>query len=336
MMSGWDFSKQSGGFNQDPFTCSRCGSHRLSEPVKQGNGYGQTCLDCGRSRMLDPSHPLFNWYQQQTQYPAQLQELNQGRPMNMFGKVAMPVDESWWGDKSGQEPDQWYNDPHDPEEVPFRTLYHGTRHTNLESILTHGLAPWDHPSVNRHNYADMTHMQTGKAWYTPRPSHTYLTNDMGRAISLGNNGEDAAVLEIDPSYLHHENINPDEDHIKYLEGLSYPDARDLPDASLGDYAERVGWGHAEDPTQHQDIMADKGNVAYRGVVPPQAITHVHHSVGGRWTRESVESVMQRMHEQNANAQATDEAQQRMHTYTRTKQRLATMAWNFNESFSDSS
>lgn len=329
MMSGWDFSKQSGGFNQDPFTCSRCGSHRLSEPVKQGNGYGQTCLDCGRSRMLDPSHPIFNWFNQQTQYPSQLQELNVGRPMNMFGKVSMPVDPQWWQDKSGQEPDQWYNDPHDPEEVPFRSLYHGTRPWNVDSILQHGLAPWDHPSVGKHNYADMTDRSTGKAWYTPRPNHTYMTNDLARATNMGaqpGSGE-LAILEIDPSYLHHENINPDEDHIRYVDP-DRPGATDVDDASLGDYAERIGWGHAEDPTGHQNVMAEHGNVAYRGVVPPQAITHVHNSVGNKWVREPVESYMQRMHEQNASAQVNNEALRKLHTYTRTKEKLATMAWSF--------
>jgi hypothetical protein len=280
--------------------------------------------------MLDPSHPIFNWFQQQTAYPAQLQELNTGRPMNMFAKVAMPVDESWWADKSGQEPSGWYNDPDDPEEVPFRNLYHGTGHRNLESILTHGLAPWDHPSVGgRHNYHDMTDSATGKAWYSPRPDHTYLTADKNRAMTLGTpsggGSDDLALLEIDPSHLHPENINPDEDHIRHV--MERPKATDVEDASLGDYAERIGWGHNELQKPGQEAMLTGGNVAYRGVVPPQAITHVHHSVNGRWTREPVESVRQRMFEQQEQQrQHEDAVREHIHTYTHTREDFAKKAW----------
>jgi hypothetical protein len=334
-MTGWDLSKQSGGYASDPFTCQRCGGHRLTEPTRVKSGYMQTCLDCGRSRMLDPSHPLFNWYGQQTQYPAELQELNQGRPMNMFGKVAMPVDPEWWREQTQPASLEGFDttglsqrELDAAQHVPFQTLYHGTRHRNLESILTHGLAPWDHPSVGgSHNYHDMRDMMSGKAWYTPRPQHTYLTNDETRALSLGNNGEDAAVLEIDPSYLHPENINPDEDHYRYhLNERPNPSA--LPDASLGDYAERTGWGYGDLQEPGQNMMAEHGNVAYRGVIPPQAITHVHHSVNGRWTREPVEHVMQRIQEQRQMVDAHNQAvKEHMHTYTNTREHIARMAWD---------
>jgi hypothetical protein len=326
----WEFPKEAGGFNQDPFTCARCGSHRLSEPVSQGGGYGQTCLDCGRSRRLDPTHPIFNWFQQQTAYPSQLQELNQGRPMNMFSKVSMPVDPDWWSDKSGQEPDQWYDNSHDPEEVPFRTLYHGTARRHLESILEHGLAPWDHPQVNRHNYHELRDQSTGKAWYTPRPNHTYMTTDLNRATSLGSDGSgETTVLEINPSYLHPENINPDEDHIRHV--MERPKATDVDDASLGDYAERIGWGHDKLQESGQEAMVQGGNVAYRGVIPPQAITHVHRMVDGRWTREPVESVQQRIFEQQERLRHHDDAaREHVHMYTHNKESLAKQAWLFRQ------
>lgn len=79
--------KIAGGFSQqDLFTCSNCGGHQMTEPKRLGGGWSQTCTICGRSRMVDPTHPFIqSIMNMQPEYPAELQELNTMRPMNVFG-----------------------------------------------------------------------------------------------------------------------------------------------------------------------------------------------------------------------------------------------------------
>lgn len=173
-------------------------------------------------------------------------------------KIGMPVSEEFWNKWPGE-------------------LYHGTSPDRLESIMQHGLHPWDSPVAGGSRY------DVGEKWIQPRPGHVYLDPDASEAWQKARGVIDPQVGEpivfrIDPSKLDPQGISPDEDVMyKY-----WPHAprnqdvhwRDEIDKSLGDYAEKHGWGN--DPMNTQQALNDQQPIAYRGVIPPEAL------IPGKW------------------------------------------------------
>ena len=197
------------------------------------------------------SGPAFQWH-----YP-QVEQLV---------RTASPVTPAFWesGEEAGVAPPAWY---------------HGTSPAHLESIMQHGLVPWDSDLAGGSAYTE--------GWLQPRPGHVYLHQDPQRAHELGLNAEVARLepgtnveeqvynpktitFKIDPRYLHHEHVNPDED---YMPGASFDERdKELVDKykSLGNMAEQFGWGDIPHETERH-IVREKP-IAYRGVIPPEALT----------------------------------------------------------------
>lgn len=63
----------------DPMICPHDGG-RMSEPRHLGRNLVQTCLKCGRTRHVDPDHPLVQQHGQQTEYPDMLNSVGPTRP----------------------------------------------------------------------------------------------------------------------------------------------------------------------------------------------------------------------------------------------------------------
>lgn len=184
-------------------------------------------------------------------------------------KVAMPVSDDFWSKWPG-------------------SLYHGTTQDRLDSIMQHGLHPWDSEIAGGSNY------EGGKfQWLQPRPDHVYLSQGPfgahNKALAGAPRGSKVVVLKVDPRYLRPENINPDEDDMHYyVPGAPSPHQKsleappELQDRSLGEYAEEKGWGHH--PEQTERSIADENAIAHRGVIPPEAITPGYVTPGTRtWT-----------------------------------------------------
>jgi hypothetical protein len=83
------------------------------------------------------------------------------------------------------------------------------------------------------------------------------------------------IFKIDPSYLNAAHINPDEDDM--LPNGQRSD-RDYPEyKSLGELAERMDYGNPPALTE-REISKGK-NVAYRGIIPPEALTPGYYNDG---------------------------------------------------------
>ncbi len=141
-------------------------------------------------------------------------------------------------------------------------LYHGTSPDRVESIMQHGLHPWDSEIVGGNNYDETP--RGGPSWLVPRPGHVYLSQDPRDAhdkglnadiskLPYGTNVEDylnrAVVFKVDPRKLDPQNINPDEDYMlsgggKVNNQEKYPEYE-----SLGEMAERFGWGEVPSDTE---------------------------------------------------------------------------------------
>lgn len=180
-------------------------------------------------------------------------------------KMAMPVSEDFWH--------KWQQSPHNPFSHPGEptgSLYHGTSPSRLESIMQHGIHPWDSPIAGGTVYKDMP-------WLEPRPGHVYLSQDPYKARDRGldstveEGANEPIVLRIDPTYLDPQHINPDEDNMPGINDLR----NDYP--SSGHAAEKFGWGDSPSDTERE--MGRGRNIAYRGVIPPEAITPGTYATG---------------------------------------------------------
>src|SRR5512146_113392 len=99
-----------------------------------------------------------------------------------FVKTSMPVGEDFWHDF--------------PNRAPFKRageLYHGTSPTRLESIMQHGIHPWDSPVAGGSNYGqlrsenddDYDYDPNANQWLMPRPGHTYMAQNPRDAYDRG-------------------------------------------------------------------------------------------------------------------------------------------------------
>ena len=187
-------------------------------------------------------------------------------------KTGMPIGEDYWG--------AWGKEPQN-------ALYHGTASDRLESIMQHGLHPWDSPIAGGTNYAEPKQFDEDEAddsvaspsgWLMPRPNHTYMTADPLEAHLKARDAhpQDTTpiTLRIDPKYLDANLINPDEDEMsKYDPALPHhgqPDVRPEGANSLGEYAEQQGFG--KEPWITQKAFNEGESIGYKGVIPPEAIT----------------------------------------------------------------
>jgi hypothetical protein len=172
-------------------------------------------------------------------------------------RVAMPVGEDYWRD--------W-------QEKGEHGLYHGTTPARLESIMQHGLHPWDSPIAGGSTY-DTAHQQ----WLMPRPGHVYMAQNpkdaWDRALDdvnrKSNPPEEPIVLKVNPAYLAPQHLNPDEDDMLPNEKIDSFVSPQKGYDSLGQMAEAMGFGNVPSETERQ-ITRGK-HVGYRGVIPPEAL-----------------------------------------------------------------
>lgn len=174
---------------------------------------------------------------------------------NFQSRVAMPVGEDYW--KGWQK-------------EPDNALYHGTSPKHLESIMQHGLHPWDSNIAGGTNY-DFNN------WLQPRPGHVYLSQKPRDAWDRGLSSVEherpipnPLVFKVDPNYLDPQHINPDEDDM-----LSKGDQDDS-FGSLGEMAEQMNYGI---PSETQRQIARGKHIGYRGVIPPEALIPGHYNEG---------------------------------------------------------
>lgn len=146
------------------------------------------------------------------------------------------------------------------KEVP--TLYHST--PNPEAVERMGIIPWDHPESPGTRYIPQ---EQDTDWHPlePRPGHTYLQLWPNPIKS------DHTVFAVDPTKLDPHLVNADEDwpmeHDQYVKNQMWTG-----DGSLGEQAEAYGLGNNPEHTQRS--LDDHETVAYRGVIPPEALTRV--------------------------------------------------------------
>lgn len=135
-----------------------------------------------------------------------------------------------------------------------RHLYHGTTSSRLTSILRDGLKPRGRRKGNWDQYPS-------------RPDMVYLTTAYAPyfAICAVDEQEQGVIVEVDTSQLDRELLYPDEDFI--AQGLAHQ--RGLPlelihrqvRRELHNYRHHAG-----------DSITALGNAAYKGTIPPGAIT----------------------------------------------------------------
>ncbi len=182
-------------------------------------------------------------------------------------KMGMPVGEDYWRD--------W-------QQQPDSALYHATTQGRLESIMQHGLHPWDSEISGGHHY-------DFNEWLKPRPGHVYMAQTPVEAYSKGmdlvdrSKGEEPVVLRIDPAYLQAHSVNPDEDTM-----LPEGNSRPYPGYdSLGEMAEKMDYGT---PYETEGQIGRGNAVAYRGVVPPEAISPG--MLGDKYIQQGAKTVRQ--------------------------------------------
>lgn len=131
-------------------------------------------------------------------------------------------------------------------------LFHGTAATNLPRILKHGIRPRQESPSN-----------WDKA--PSREDMVYLTVAYPLYFAFSEHGKQAAVIEIDPSLLDVDLLYPDEDYVaQAIQGdkrTGFKAVHRKVRKSLERF--QIFW--------EQSLMK-LGNVCYRGIVPPEAIT----------------------------------------------------------------
>lgn len=230
-----------------------------------------------RYKVGQPLDPL-PWQLKQKRDKYERQELAKNEQNWQLVKEAMPVGEDYWN--------EWQ------ERAPFKRageLYHGTSPARLESILRHGLHPWDSPLAGGSNYGQPREDEDDwnpnpSQWLVPRPGHVYMAQnpkdarDRGVDSSVEDLGPhtEPLVLKIDPSYLDPQHINPDEDDMIPKATIRPQEGYD----SLGEMADRMGYGDVPSETKRQ--LARGKHIGYQGVIPPEALTPGKLGPGG-WT-----------------------------------------------------
>lgn len=197
-------------------------------------------------------------------------------PGALSKRIAMAADPEWWAEFS-----------------KTHKFYHGTSMAAYEKMKQEGLAP---QGAGASNWEPASGVSS-------RPGFVYLTTDPGNAsqytqyinwdrhlpesesmpFKIPGEAMKTVVIEIDPQYLDPALIYPDEDFLEELhyqpigEHWSWPaglsdtleEWRARGDLGLGSRADAVGWG--EKPPHTHFGIESFGNVAYRGVIPPQAL-----------------------------------------------------------------
>lgn len=160
--------------------------------------------------------------------------------------LSMAADPEWW---------QQYISEH-----PYG--YHGT-YADDDSILKHGLLPWDHPDNPEGSW------QYKDTVTQPRPDHVYMSKDPWV--------EDyPSIWKVDLSKLDPARVSPDEDWYSDRGGpRPWEEAGIEPwevrkPEPFGDTAERLDFGRIPEHT-HRSV-GDYGRWAYRGVIPPEALS----------------------------------------------------------------
>ena len=216
-------------------------------------------------------------------HPEGWQEPAAGQEVYGAWHFAMPVTPQYWKQR--------------PQDF---ALYHGTSPDRVESIMQHGLHPWDSEIAGGTNYGEPTIQNHGynpdpRQWLKPRPGHVYLSQDPYDAHSKGLNAdighlppgtnvEDylnrAVVFKVDPRKLDPRHVNPDEDFM-LSGGGKVNNQEEWPEyESLGDMAEKMGWG--EIPSDTERVIGRGKSIGYRGVIPPEALTPGRYQ-NGEWT-----------------------------------------------------
>lgn len=161
-------------------------------------------------------------------------------------RTAMAVDPKWW------------------EEYTERTphAYHGTDSWNADSIAMHGLVP------------DSASQYDGRL--APSPEHVYMTTEPQEAIWHSENHDDPEVVSIDLSQLDPALVEADEDWAaNNVENYGLRDFATWMTETPDEYG-RANWYHnyerPEDDRQISQDSVENGSFAYRGVVPPLAIS----------------------------------------------------------------
>jgi len=213
-------------------------------------------------------------------------------------KVSVPVSDEWFKERFNTK------DFRNPDSY----LYHGTDAQHFQGIITKGIVPWD---------SGDTGTKYENQWM-PRPGHTYVSQTPEGAYRSSVTHADQIILEIDPSLLDPQLINPDEDFLSgYRERGLCPDCGDYlvneegmadhsecpnggemanqmwsgSSSSLGEFAEAIDWG-SDVPSSEAAIdwrnKFDKApgktlnnqGIAYNGPIPAQAII-------GAWVDDSL-------------------------------------------------
>jgi RNA:NAD 2'-phosphotransferase (TPT1/KptA family) len=205
-------------------------------------------------------------------------------------KTAAPAPDDW----QEQVTRRYYNQAQ-PE--PPQYGYHGTTKARAERILKEGLKPWDSPDV------DQVHGNPFEyEYYEPRPGHVYLALDPKIAIDATHDIDDdreggATVLRIDLSKLDPQKINPDEDgHPQAGNYEEWEEADYDKWPTLGIWAEDTGFGN--DPYETVDQLNGYNSLAYRGVIPPEAISEAGGVEGGMWPDRSSDGLRTAMANMN--------------------------------------
>lgn len=226
-------------------------------------------------------------------------------PLDKRGSVkqSVPADPEWWSERPRQD----------------EYLYHGTGLDRVPHIMRNGLIPWDHEdNADGSQYGNEFEHDPDDDWLRPRPGHVYLAESVGGAErhALSKNVLDRAVmLRINRNALDPQHINPDEDASGQASGNWTQGNPELADAmekwenfranpeeadpqhdwgthpfddyefkSLGDLAEQQGYGDNVQDTH--DGISRLRTLAYRGSIPPEAITPLFRGAQGRWLDRS--------------------------------------------------
>lgn len=138
-------------------------------------------------------------------------------------------------------------------------LYHGTLTANLPSILRYGLQPRGTTQESHDARINLPSL----------PEFVYLAelskaaNDCIRISENWYSCAPVSLIRINPTLLDHDRFYPDEDYIR-LELEDY----DLPTRPLHEQTTTVRQCRKE----WRNSLNKRGTVAYRGVIPPNALT----------------------------------------------------------------
>ena len=156
-----------------------------------------------------------------------------------------------------------------------REFYHLTDVWSAETILKEGLKP-----------RSETGAQVGWGWeghgdeLRSRGDHVYLARDDDALWDKALEDPDYVILAIDPSYLDPQRVDADEDLYmsmvapegvpEYHEWVKEQDPYSL-NTSWGDWADTYS-EQLDAPNQTALSLGYQGSIAYRGAIPPEAIS----------------------------------------------------------------